>query len=121
MSTQRVTIQIVKSPSVFSPLLYAHWFGGDIPAVLKIWERGIANLPELDPGEAFARLVGVLARECGTEGVSIFNTPSVVAEPTPRREAGHVLVDISGSRPVYSCIGDGYLRIGPDGIPRIVR
>lgn len=109
----RAVIQLIqpngdsKTQFELSPVLYLHWEGSNVPALLELFHDKFLSdrLDDLQYG--FARLVGHAVRNdlYGTTGFGVWNQPELITLADSQDDAGIFLVDISNKAVFY---GGGY-------------
>ena len=97
----RATVQL-HSGKTFSPILYFHWAGHEVPEILK------AAAPVMRQGDvsyAFARLVGVAHTQTEPEQALSLGVYSVdeIQREDDQGDSGHFLIDVDTGAIEHFC------------------
>lgn len=90
-----------------SPVLYLHWGGHDVAAILTRAQERMHTRPN-DVEYAFARLVqAAVGDDDGNTGIGVWNRPEPLTAADSHGDAGCFLVDVRNPRWVVY-VGGGY-------------
>lgn len=113
----RALIQF-KNGQEYSPVIYSHWNGYDIPAILEQLKIQMRNRSD-DLSYVTARMIGRLAVRAGIEadsGIGVWNTDRLLIDSDSHSDAGVFIVDIAPQEWHVTCLA-GYEPEGFSTIP----